>query len=141
MASIRSTLLVLEAALCFSSLVPPLLVGLVFSPGFLAAAPFDLEYLGMFGLVVGGVLGLFGLVTLLRKILGLRTRVTSRVALWLCLASGVSASVGAAWFMFEPGVRLFTFGLPLLATIHFMWLGRTHLLPPVRANKTMEPTR
>lgn len=140
MAQIRSTLLVLEAALCFGSLVPPLLVGLVFSPAFLVAAPFDVESLGMFALVVGGVLGLFGVVTLLRKILGLTTRLTSAVVLWLCLASGICASVGAAWFMFEPGVRLFTFGLPILATLHFMWLGRTHLLPPVRA-KTMEPTR
>jgi hypothetical protein len=140
MAPLRSKLLVLEAAVCFGSLLPTLFVGLIFSPGFLAAAPFDLSSLGMLALVVGGVLGLFGIVTLVRKILGLPTRVSTPLILWFCLSSGLCASAGAAWFILDSDALLFTFGLPLLATLHFSWLGRSHLLHQ-GANKTMEPTR
>lgn len=129
MASLRSVLLVLEAVICFGSLTPPLLVGLLVVPGLVATDPLELESYGMLALLSGGLFGLYGVVTLLRLILGSPVRV-SRAVLLAALASGLCAAAGAAWLLLEPGKRLSVLGLPLAATVHFTWLGRRHLLAP-----------
>jgi hypothetical protein len=134
------TLILLEAAVCFSEPCIVLFVGIVFAPGFLGAAFSDPEDLGMLLAVVGGCMGMYGIIKLLRSILNPDARVPRAWVIWVCLSVGICTSFLTARYILDPDVQLLSFGLPFVATLHFMYLGRSYLLGG-RANKTMEPTR
>jgi hypothetical protein len=140
MSQINRTLILLEAAVCFSNPCIVLFVGLVFAPGLLGAAFSDPEALGMLLAVIGGCMGMYGIIVLVRRILNPGARAPRPWVIWVCLSVGICTSFLTARHMFDPDVQLFSFGLPFVATLHFMYLGRSYLVGG-RGNETMEPTR
>jgi hypothetical protein len=140
MSQMKRTLILLEAAVCFGNACIVLFVGIVFAPGLLGAAFVDPEAVSMLLAVVGGCIGMYGIIKLLRRILDPDARAPLPRVIWVCLLVGICTSFLTARHMFDPDVQLFSFGLPFVATLHFIYLGRSYLLGS-RANKTMEPTR
>jgi uncharacterized membrane protein YidH (DUF202 family) len=128
MSQITRTLILLEAAVCFGNPCIVLFVGIVFAPGLLGAASVDAETLGMLLAVVGGCIGMYGIIKLVRRILNSDARAPRPWVIWVCLSVGICTSFLAARHMFDPDVQLFSFGLPFAATLHFIYLGRSYLL-------------
>ena len=140
MASFKQTFILLEAVVCFLAPSIGLMLGVIFWPAVLEPNSGVSTILALMLVLVGGCFGAFALFLLIRRILDQTARLPRLWILWIFLLFGVGALVSASINFLDPDIRLFTLGLPLLATVHFVYLGRAFLCAS-SANKTMEPTR
>lgn len=139
----------LELVVCFASPCVALLIGVIFAPALLGNTAAGLllgtgivpsDAPAMLLAITGGCAGVYGILALVRTLLNPAASLPSRRLICLCLMSGVCASFLGSRYLFERDIQLFSFGLPLLATIHLIYLCRGTLFG-FGANNTMEPTR
>jgi uncharacterized membrane protein len=142
MKSICKYLLIIELIISFTSPSLFLLQGLLIIPIFVGTGLFydgklDLSYVGSIIIIIGGMIGLFAIIALLKKIINPKRNVMASKKLLLFLICGILAlTAPLITTIIEAGTIvsnkwnwqvIVIFIIPLLVTFHFIYLGRDYL--------------
>ena len=158
MKKLSRNLLLFELVICFAPAVAFLAIGIVMLPiwvGMLGAAIFKAEYrnaiAGIEGVavvasilaVVGGIIGLVGLLRVMRLLLkpDAPATVTARTRLYVLIGVATPILLAIVFFWRDIWPMVFVSGLPILASLHIVYLARKALFPNEAPSTPANPMR
>jgi len=125
----RGRVYLLEAVVCFGSLVILLGLGLVALPVAFAEDADRLFRWQLVAMLVGGFIGFWGMIQLVLKVTYSRREVASPQAIVITLLMGIGALLAFYQLMqLSRAATMMLVVLPLLGVAHFLFLGRGYLV-------------
>lgn len=130
MRHLLKALLLLEIVICFGSMLILLGAGLIVIPiSILSLVEGELGGLPLLAMIIGGGLGMTSLIALTLKILDPNSSTLTPRKIQLFMACGVLSIVGFYFFVGrgDVGWQAVFFVLPLFASAHLLYLGRSYV--------------
>jgi len=125
----RGRVYLLEAIVCFGSLVLLIGLGLVALPLAFAEGADPLFAWQLVGMLIAGLVGLWGITQLALKVAYPQRQVASPRAIVITLLIGIGALLGFYQLMqLSSAATLTLVVLPLLGSAHFLFLAREYLV-------------
>ncbi|MEH6566788.1 MAG: hypothetical protein V7756_15775 [Halopseudomonas sp.] len=125
----RGRVYLLEAVVCFGSLVVLLGLGLIALPLAFSAEGDNVFGWQLVAMLGGGFVGLWGVTQLVLKVAYPARQVASPRAIVSTLLLGIGALLlFYQWLLLSRAATLTLVVLPLLGTAHFLFLGRDYLV-------------
>lgn len=129
MRPLHKTLLLLEVVICFGPMLILLGAGLIVIPvSIMSLVEGEFGGLPLLAMIVGGGLGITSLIALTLKILDPNSSTLTPRKIQLFMACGVLSILGFYFFVGRGGVgwQAVFFVLPLFASAHLLYLGRSY---------------